>query len=74
MNGSKDTAPKAVGMISGMRNAAAYVGVSPRRLWDWIQDGKVRVIRHSQRKCFFRPSDLLKAVEEIGAEYEARHS
>ena len=60
-----------MGMISGMKNAANYVGVSPRLLFNWVNQGRVRCIRHSKRKFFFRPSDLIKAVEEIGEDYAA---
>ena len=75
---SKETNPphvilQPVGMISGMKNAARYVGVSARTLFNWIEDGRVKVIRHSKRKLFFRPTDLVKAVEQIGEDYAARH-
>lgn len=60
-------------MISGMKNAARYVSVSPRTLFNWVANGQVRCIRHSKRKLFFRPGDLIRAVEEIGADYAERH-
>ena len=62
-----------VGMIAGMKPAARFVGVSARTLFDWIAEGRLKVIRHSKRKLFFRPSDLVRACEEIGAEYAAKH-
>ncbi len=62
------------GMISGMKNAAKYVGVSPRLLFTWVSQGHVKCYRHSKRKLFFRPSDLIRAVEQLSASYEARSS
>ena len=66
-------APASVGMFGNMKQAAAYISVSRRTLFNWISEGRLKVIRHSKRKIFIRPSDLLKAVEEIGADYSAKN-
>ena len=64
---------KPVGMIKGLKNAGRFVGVSKRCIEYWIAAGRLKVIRHSKRCIFVRPSDLLHAVEEIGADYAAKN-
>lgn len=54
-----------------MKNAASFVGISPRLLFTWIDQGRVQSIRRSKHKLVFRPSDLVRAVEEIGEDYAA---
>lgn len=47
-------------LITGARDAAAYIGLSPKAVYHMVENGNLPVIRKG-RRLFFRKSELDKA-------------